>query len=366
MTVSDIPVAHAQAYWMLYHKMAHGLALAELVRDAAGRAIDHRLLAANPAFEKQFGIPSALADGRLVSSWLPDLEPEWLEIFDRVVTTGELEGFERYFDAQDRWYQICVYPGGGDRFTVLYDDITSRKAAAEALRESDKSKVRFVAALGHELRNALAPLSASAQLLRRPHDEERRERMVSVMERQIRHMQGLLDDLLDVARNRAGKIALNLEVIELQELVRSAVEDCAADMQQRNHEVQVLGPSEPLRVAGDRVRLMQVLSNLLRNACKYTPPGGTIRVCVHLLDGDAVVEVADSGMGISAQDLPRVFDLFTQAADHGAHAAGGIGVGLFLVRELVQMHGGEVRAFSDGLGHGSRFVVSLPLAPCDA
>lgn len=208
------------AYRLMFMTMGQGFALAELMRDTDGNAVDHRLLDVNPAFERLFGIPRALADGRPVSSWLPDLDHEWLEVFDRVVRSGQAEGFERYFESRKRWYQICLHAIAGDRFTALYDDITERKLAEEALRETLRAQVRFAAALGHELRNTLAPLASGVALLQREAPAQL-EQVASTMERQVAQMQSVLDDLMDVVRKGSGKITLQWGVVDLRTLVHS-------------------------------------------------------------------------------------------------------------------------------------------------
>jgi len=243
-------------------------------------------------------------------------------------------------------------------------DLAARAAVAitnaellEATRRSDSAKDVFLATLAHELRNPLAPIVNSLALLARAEDPQRMlPQALEVMQRQTRHLTRLVDDLLDLARINSGKIELRREVLDLREVLRAAIESCQPLIDRRRHTLSVQLPGEPGLVNGDPVRLAQVFANLLNNAAKYTPDGGRIELRMDV-SGDAIeVAVSDSGVGIAADLLPRIFDLFTQACPN-LH---GLGIGLFLVRGLVWMHEGQVTAHSEGDGRGSRFVVSLP------
>ncbi len=232
----------------------------------------------------------------------------------------------------------------------------------EALQQADRRKDEFLATLAHELRNPLAPIRNSLQILKMPRvDAAMAERTREMMERQVQHLVRLVDDLLDVSRVMRGKIVLRKERIELASVVARAVETTQPLIAAQDHELKVLLPRESLPVEADPVRLVQVVGNLLTNAAKYTERGGEIQLTVQRERGQVLLRVRDSGIGIALELLPRVFDLFVQG-DHTANRAqGGLGIGLTLVKNLVEMHHGTVEAHSAGLGHGSEFVVRLPL-----
>ena len=244
----------------------------------------------------------------------------------------------------------------------IRDHLVQRMKAEEALRDADRRKDEFLAVLAHELRNPLAPIRNSLHILRltAQHDPTA-ERVGEMMERQVNHMVRLVDDLLEVSRITRGKIELRKETVELASVVRSAVETSRPLIEAAGHQLAVAIPPEPLTVEGDPVRLAQAIANLLNNAAKYTEAGGQIWLTVRREGERAAVSVRDTGEGIPADQLPRVFDLFMQV-DHGAgRTQGGLGIGLALVKSLVEMHGGSVHAHSEGRGRGSEFLVHLPL-----
>jgi signal transduction histidine kinase/ActR/RegA family two-component response regulator len=233
---------------------------------------------------------------------------------------------------------------------------------AAHLADADRHKDEFLATLAHELRNPLAPIRNAAELLRlccaQPVAVEQARQLI---ERQIRHLVTLVDDLLDVSRIKQAKITLRKEPVALQRVVEQAVDSCRTALVARQHRLRTALPPEPLHVEGDAVRLEQVLVNLLTNAIKYTEPGGRVDVTVQRMGDTAVLCVADTGVGIAPDLLPQVFDLFTQGVHPLDRMQGGLGIGLTLVRRLVELHGGSVQARSGGLGQGSEFIVRLPL-----
>jgi signal transduction histidine kinase len=241
-------------------------------------------------------------------------------------------------------------------------DITERKRHEEALRQADRRKSEFLAMLAHELRNPLAPLRNGLQIVRLAmHDREAMEQARAMMERQLGHMVRLIDDLLDLSRITNGKIELRRERLPLAAAVQDAVETSRPLIEESGHTLTVTLPRQPVYVDADRTRLAQVFGNLLNNAAKYTERGGHIRLDVERQGSDVVVAVRDSGIGIPADVLPRLFEMFTQADRRLERAQGGLGIGLSLVRGLVEMHGGRVEAHSDGPGKGSEFAVRLPV-----
>lgn len=238
---------------------------------------------------------------------------------------------------------------------------------AEALAESARQKDHFLAMLGHELRNPLAPIRTALELIRRAGVQDGApQQAFDVMDRQIAHMVRLIDDLLDVSRITSGRIKLNVEEIDLRQAVAEALESVRPMIESRHQHIEVAVPPEPLCVRGDLTRLVQVFVNLLDNAAKYTSEGGAIRVSARREPAHAVVSVVDTGMGISPRLLPRIFDLFTQEERTLDRAQGGLGLGLSLVRRISELHGGSVEAYSLGRGHGSEFIVKLPLHVADS
>jgi PAS domain S-box-containing protein len=236
------------------------------------------------------------------------------------------------------------------------------KRSQDALREADRRKDEFLALLAHELRNPLAPLVNALELLRpAAAADPALQRLRNMMERQLTQLERLVDDLLDVSRISRGRFELRRAPVVLAVAVETAVEGCQSLLEAREHTISVDIPTEPLLVEGDFARLAQVFANLLSNSAKYTEPGGRIEVSVRKSGAEAVMTVSDTGIGIPHESLDVVFDMFSQVQAHKQHARGGLGIGLALVRSLVEMHRGSVEAQSAGPGRGSTFTVRLPL-----
>ncbi len=256
---------------------------------------------------------------------------------------------------------------------ALAKDLASRAAIAvensqlyRELKDADRRKDEFLATLAHELRNPLAPIRNSLQILKMPRlDAETIERSREMMERQVQHLVRLVDDLLDVSRVMRGKIELRKEPIELASIVARAVEMVQPLLDAQSHQLTVTLPPESLQLDADPIRLAQVVGNLLTNAAKYTEAGGHIRLSTKRTGDEVVLRVVDSGIGIDPAMLPKIFDLFVQVDHAATRSQGGLGIGLTLVRNLVEMHNGSVEAHSAGLGQGSQFVVRLPLLPLE-
>jgi PAS domain S-box-containing protein len=242
-------------------------------------------------------------------------------------------------------------------------DVTERIRMEEALRDADRRKDEFLAVLAHELRNPLAPIRNSLHILRMTAEQDpAAERVSEMLERQVNHMVRLVDDLMEVSRITRGKIELRKESIEVAAIIRTAVETSRPLIDAAGHNLALALPPEPLVLEGDPMRLAQVVANLLNNAAKYTEAGGQIWLTVRREAGAVAISVRDTGAGIPPDMLPRVFDLFTQVDRHANRAQGGLGIGLALVKSLVEMHGGSVKAHSEGTGQGCEFVVCLPLS----
>lgn len=283
---------------------------------------------------------------------------------------GERVTFELpipYRDLGQRWVKAVYNPthdpaGNTVGWVAVILDTSDHHRLEEALREADRRKDEFLAILAHELRNPLAPIRNSLHILRLTmSNDPTAERVGQMMERQVNHMVRLVDDLLEISRITRGKIELRKEPVDLAAIVRSAIEASRPLIESARHQLAISVPAEPVMLQADPVRLAQVLANLLNNAAKYTDPGGQIWLTVKRAGNEVAVSVRDTGVGIPADMLPQVFDLFTQVDRAADRAQGGLGIGLTLVRSLVEMHGGSVSARSDGPGQGSEFIVHLPL-----
>jgi signal transduction histidine kinase/ActR/RegA family two-component response regulator len=240
-------------------------------------------------------------------------------------------------------------------------DISDRKRMEEALRDADRTKDEFLATLAHELRNPLAPIRNAVQVLHLRESPEPESRWaLEVIDRQMQHMTRLIDDLLDLSRITRNKLELRKERVELADVVRAALETSRPLMETAHHRLVVELPKEPIFLKADSTRLAQAISNLLNNAAKYTESHGQVWLTAERQGSDAVVRVRDSGMGISADMLPRVFDMFLQIDPEPERAQKGLGIGLTLVKRLIEMHGGSIEALSEGPGKGSEFIIRLP------
>jgi signal transduction histidine kinase len=266
-------------------------------------------------------------------------------------------------------------PDGPRMQLAITRDITQRRKSEAAIRDSeslfrrlysdlqraDRQKDEFLAVLAHELRNPLAPIRTALELVRMAGTEgAKRERACDVMDRQLRQLVRLVDDLLDVSRITRGRIALQKEPLELSIAIQHAIETSRPTIEAAGHEFTVTYPSEAIYVEADSTRLSQVFANLLNNAAKYTPRGGHITLAAERRGSTAVVSVRDTGVGIPPNMLGQIFDMFTQVDRSLEKTHGGLGIGLTLVKRLVEMHGGAVEARSEGAGTGSEFVVLLP------
>ncbi|TMQ10942.1 MAG: hypothetical protein E6J90_35580, partial [Deltaproteobacteria bacterium] len=246
--------------------------------------------------------------------------------------------------------------------TAVGFDITPSKLAEASLRDADRRKDEFLATLSHELRNPLAPLQVALDVARLTDDDPaQRAHSLSIMERQVGMLTTLVNELLDLSRITQGKIVLERSPVSLAHVLESALIATRPKIDDAKHELRIELPDKQIEVDGDFRRLVQVFTNLLSNAAKYTPPGGHIGLTVVLEDHKVAVRVQDDGLGIAPDMLPRIFEIFVQSRDARGRSQGGLGIGLSLVRRLIELHGGSVRAVSDGRGRGSEFVVELPL-----
>ena len=243
----------------------------------------------------------------------------------------------------------------------IRDQLIELRQADEALRLADRRKDEFLATLAHELRNPLAPLRSALQIMELKGGQDAQQtRMIAMMDRQMTVMVRLIDDLLDVARISSGKVTLQRQRLDMRDVIQVAVEAANPAIAAVGHRLQIVEPDEPAFVMGDATRLAQVIGNLLNNSTKYTPPGGELRLIVMLEPDTVVISVQDNGAGIPAAVVERVFDMFAQVNRTLDRAQGGLGIGLSLVRRLLDMHGGSIKATSAGVDCGSTFTIRLP------
>jgi PAS domain S-box-containing protein len=307
--------------------------------------------------------------GRSVDRFVTPAEARvWAEKYRQAQRDGAPVQFdyEHHLPSGNRWLRATVAllgtgSRGRPRFSFVAEEITEHKRIIAALEEANRSKDEFLAMLGHELRNPLSPIVTALQILKLRGNGQY-AKALEVVDRQVQYLVRLVEDLLDVSRVTRGNIKIKKRLLRLQDVVAEGAEMVMPLIERRRHRLDVRFPPSDLRVNGDQGRLAQVVCNLLTNAAKYTDPGGAIAVEGRQEDEEIVLVVKDTGIGISPALLPHVFDLFRQERQSADRARGGLGIGLTIVRKLVELHGGTVRAESDGLGQGSTFIVRLPAA----
>ena len=299
--------------------------------------------------------------------WTQFIHPEDLaentRLWKHSIATGEPFDFEHRFrraDGEYRWHLsgARAYRDAAGQIQSWFGSSTD----IHDVKEADKRKDEFLAMLAHELRNPLAPIRHATLMLRRGTASVSPANLYDLIERQTSRLVRLVDELLDVARISRGHIELKTEVVDLADIVRHAADAGRSRIADRKHELTLVLPQAPIYVTGDAVRLEQIVSNLLENAAKYTEPGGQIRIELAQEHEQARLSVRDNGVGLAAETLESIFGLFTQVDRSLAHSGGGLGIGLTLVRRVLALHGGSVEARSEGLGHGTEFVVRLPVA----
>ena len=328
-----------------------------------------------PELEAMYGLPpGGFAGTRAAWEALvhSDDRAEAVRLVERAFETGEpVEGEWRvtWPDGSVHWlmgrFQVFKDAAGVPlRMTGVKIDITRRWQTEEALRESDRRKDEFLATLAHELRNPLAPVRNAVQVIRMKSPETPELQWANdVIDRQVEAMTRLIDDLMDVSRISRGRLELKRERVTLAQVVEAAVESTRPFVEQQGHELTVTIPPRPVVLDADPTRLAQVFLNLLNNAAKFTPRGGRIELTAERQGSDVVVSVKDTGIGIPATHLTSVFEMFSQVEGALSRSQGGLGIGLCLVKRLVEMHEGRVEVRSEGPGRGSEFLVRLPVAP---
>ncbi|HVX12157.1 MAG TPA: PAS domain S-box protein [Pirellulales bacterium] len=348
-------------------------AIVESSDDAIiGKDLNSIITSWNAGATRLFGYTADEAIGRPVTMLMPpDRVDEELGILERIRRGERVDHYETVRRRKDGTLldiSLTVSPVADESGRIvgaskIARNITDRKRAEQALLEADRQKNEFLATLAHELRNPLAPIRNSLNILRLTRgDLPAADRVQEMMERQVNHMVRLVDDLLEISRISTGKIELRLEAVEIASVIRSAIETSRPLIDAGGHRLATSIPPEPLTVDGDPVRLSQVVANLLNNSAKYTEPGGQIWLNVSRAEDEVVISVRDTGIGILPALLPHVLEMFTQAEREKRRSHDGLGIGLALVKRLVEMHGGTVVAHSAGEGRGSEFTIRLPLS----
>jgi len=296
--------------------------------------------------------------------WPETVDSDGGRLYRQVKATGvpDTRVYQQTFtNGHTMWSEITAYPTLGGGLAAFFRDITEQKQLEQSLREADRRKDEFLAMLAHELRNPLAPISAAAEIMAMAQlDEVRLKRTSEVISRQVKHMTGLVDDLLDVSRVTRGLVNLSKAPQDMKSIVSNAIEQVRPIMEAQRHHLGIDLSPEPAPVLGDQKRLIQILTNLLNNAAKYTPPDGNIQLQMEVQADKVLIHVRDNGIGIAPELQARVFELFSQADRTTDRAQGGLGIGLALVKSLVELHGGTVTCSSEGMGRGSCFTVCLP------
>ncbi|HEY0707885.1 MAG TPA: GAF domain-containing protein [Polyangia bacterium] len=357
-----LPSGSNQRYALI--PIAQDSPISQCLREARSIFLEGRAAYRQRYPESEQRIRGLLPEGELSMACVP-LIVEGRAQGALVLTFSSL----RTFDEDERRFMVLL----GDhcalalaRADLFERERDARMVAENALdraRTADQRKDEFLAMLGHELRNPLAPISTALQLVRlRGSDPYPREH--AIIDRQVKHLERLVDDLLDVSRITRGKVELKREPVELAALVAEAIDVVSPSLEQKSHRLDVTVP-QGVTLFGDHIRLCQVLSNLLTNAAKYTDPGGQISIRAVVENDQVTISVRDNGIGIDGRLLPHIFDVFTQAPQTIERSQGGLGLGLTIVKQIAELHGGSVEAHSDGLGLGSEFSVHLPLAPAD-
>ena len=296
--------------------------------------------------------------------WPETIGTEAEKMYRRVAATRLAEVVEyhqTFSNGNSAWIEVRVYPTGDHDFAVFFRDITERKKVEEKLRDADRRKDEFLAMLAHELRNPLAPISAAAQLLQMAKLDEARVRQTSqIIGRQVEHMTHLVNDLLDVSRVTRGLVELENLPLDIRQIVTDAVEQATPFIQSKRHHLAIHLSPDTTIVGGDKKRLVQVLANILNNAAKYTHEGGNILLKTSVNQSSVTIEIVDNGIGMEPNLVFHAFDLFAQAERSSDRAMGGLGLGLALVKSLVELQRGTVICESEGIGKGSKFTVSFP------
>jgi len=363
----------------LFNSIDEGFCIIEMIFDEHNKPFDYRFEQINPAFSRLTGLPES-AVGKTMLEFVPDLENFWFETYGKVVLTGEPVRFENEAVSMNRWFEVYASRIGGNdsrRCAIVFNNITDRKTTElerekllireqELRREAEKTnraKDEFLAMLSHELRSPLNSMLGWTQILQSNKlNAEKTAQAIETIARNVRLQNALIEDILDVSRIVSGKMRLESETVSLFSIVQSALETARPAAEKQGVKIESDFDAGDYEVFGDRHRLQQIINNLLTNAIKFTPGGGSIKVQLRREDTWAKLIVEDSGIGIEPDLLPQIFDRFKQADASSTRKFGGLGLGLAIVKHLVELHGGTISAYSDGAQQGATFTVRLPLA----
>ncbi|MDF5729510.1 MAG: PAS domain S-box protein [Rhizonema sp. PD38] len=364
-------------YRTLFESIDDGFCIIEMLFDENNTPIDYYFLQTNPAFEKHTGLLQA--EGKRMLQLVPTHDKHWFEIYGKIALTGEPARFENRAEALNRWYEVYACRIGepeSRKVGVIFKDISSRKqieaereqilqreqTAREAAERANQIKDEFLAVLSHELRSPLNPILGWSTLLRRGRlDTAKTAAAIEIIERNAKLQVQLIEDLLDVSRILRGKLSFNMVQVNLVSIINAAMETVQLAAQAKSVRVETVFEKDVGQILGDSARLQQIIWNLLSNAVKFTPAGGSVEIQLNRIGEQAQIQVRDTGIGISPDFLPHVFEYFRQADGKTTRTFGGLGLGLAIVLHLVELHGGTVYADSAGVGQGATFTVRLPL-----
>lgn len=351
-------------YHSLFDQMTEGFALYEIIENKNGTPVNYRFLEVNEAFEKLTGLKRENVLFKLQSSVMSGEDPQFLKIYGKVAKSGIPARFTNYSRILGRLYDIVAFSPEKGQVATLFNDVTGKKQEEEA-------KNNFIAIMAHELRNPLMPIVTNTELLNvytsekderghhHPVDSKIKE-SVGVIIRQTKTLTRLLDDLLDISRIIRGQIILKKSPIDIFLSTQNAIEAALPLIESQKHTFSFSPPPSPIYVNADPIRIEQVITNLLTNSAKYTKPGGCISLEITQEDTEVLIRVLDSGMGIKARDIGKIFELFVQFSKPFVETQGDFGLGLKIIKDIVEMHGGRIEAKSDGINQGSEFIVFLP------
>lgn len=368
-----------ERYRTLFESIDEGFCVVEILFDANETPHDYRFLEINPVFEQQTGLRQAV--GKTARQLLPNLEDYWIKIYAQVALTGESVRFENGSEAMNRWFDVYACRTGqpeARKVAIVFKDISERKrieaereqllqreqTALKAAENTNRIKDEFLAVLSHELRSPLNPILGWSKLLQQGKlDATKTITALTTIERNAKLQVQLINDLLDISRILRGKLSLTVMPVDLGTVISEALETVRLAAEVKSIQIQTTVFPGIGMVIGDAGRLQQVVWNLLSNAVKFTPPGGQVTVKLISTGSNAQIQVADTGKGIKSDFLPYVFDHFRQEDGATTRKFGGLGLGLAIVRQILEMHGGTVAVDSPGLELGATFTVQIPLAP---
>ncbi|MER3432095.1 MAG: hypothetical protein C4288_01360 [Leptolyngbya sp. ERB_1_1] len=368
-----------ERYRTLFESIDEGFCIIEVLFDQNNVAVDYRFLEVNPAFEQQSGLKQAV--GKTMRQIVPNLEEYWFEVYGKVVLTGESVRLENRAEELNRWFDVYAFrieQPENRKVAILFKDVTDRKqieidreqllvleqAAREEADRANRIKDEFLAVLSHELRSPLNPILGWSRILQAGTlDAAKTKQALATIERNAKLQSELIEDLLDVSRILQGKLRLTVSPVNLSTIVQAAIETVRLAAEAKSIQIEATFDAEVGQVLGDATRLQQVIWNLLSNAVKFTPVGGRVEVRLGQATDHGLIIVSDNGKGIEPDFLPYVFDYFRQEDGATTRKFGGLGLGLAIVRHLVELHGGTVLVDSEGEGLGATFTVKLPLMP---